>query len=415
MIGDAEFWSRQSRVSYFWLQQQLEIDLTFATEAINVLKHVNPSSTYTTASSASALLNHWVVERELKVYQRGKPVDDVAAVILYADEDRDYTPAMNAVEQGWRIDREEFAAILARYEMTVPDVMKVGASGARNNKRLIVLIKGREALPVRAIPYVTGWKMSPDVLAKNLARTNNPQFAGLQNLFAYHIQAGDPTQILPKEWDAVVVQLDALEAQLQIEFPDRADDKEDPRGYATWRKRATIEIPSGTFIWLDDFECKFLEDASSGYLTPPKERIGERTLNFSPMMADGVRETVLEGFDKGEAEKPANGVVTPSSMPERATTESAFPAADGSVAWKIAAVKCADDEGAKQWRSGMREISARGVAKVVAARLAVNRDYWGERGPRDAHTVRKQALKGWKFSPPEPGASGASDGDDSPQ
>src|SRR6266404_3271230 len=104
MSADAEFWSRQSRVSYFWLQEGLEADVTFAAEAMEVLKRLRPLSTYTTASSATGLLNHWAVERELTVFERGEPVD-VAAVKLYPDENGDYTAADNAVEQGWRIDR----------------------------------------------------------------------------------------------------------------------------------------------------------------------------------------------------------------------------------------------------------------------------------------------------------------------
>lgn len=37
----------------------------------------------------------------------------------------------------------------------------------------IVCIDGREALPVRAIPYVTEWELSPDIVADALAQ-NNP-------------------------------------------------------------------------------------------------------------------------------------------------------------------------------------------------------------------------------------------------
>ena len=38
---------------------------------------------------------------------------------------------------------------------------------------LVVCIGDRDALPVRAIPFVTGWKVSPDVVAKRLARRGN--------------------------------------------------------------------------------------------------------------------------------------------------------------------------------------------------------------------------------------------------
>ena len=38
---------------------------------------------------------------------------------------------------------------------------------------LVVCIGDRDALPVRAIPLLTGWKVSPDVVAKRLARQGN--------------------------------------------------------------------------------------------------------------------------------------------------------------------------------------------------------------------------------------------------
>ena len=38
---------------------------------------------------------------------------------------------------------------------------------------LVVCIGDRDGLPVRAIPFVTGWKVSPDVVAKRLARQGN--------------------------------------------------------------------------------------------------------------------------------------------------------------------------------------------------------------------------------------------------
>jgi hypothetical protein len=36
---------------------------------------------------------------------------------------------------------------------------------------VLVFINGREAVPVRAIPYVAGRGMSPDVVARSLAVT----------------------------------------------------------------------------------------------------------------------------------------------------------------------------------------------------------------------------------------------------
>ena len=63
-------------------------------------------------------------------------------------------------------------------------------------------INGREAIPVRAIPFVTGWSMSPDMVASTLAHTD--LFTRLRGIAAYHLDSnGEPAPMLPKEWDGV--------------------------------------------------------------------------------------------------------------------------------------------------------------------------------------------------------------------
>jgi hypothetical protein len=62
--------------------------------------------------------------------------------------------------------------------------------------------------------------------------------------------------------------------------------------------------------------------------------------------------------------------------------------------------KIADKIALKKYRSGMREISARGIYKEVADELGKDSTTHGNRGPRGAESVRTIGLKGWKFSPP---------------
>lgn len=65
-----------------------------------------------------------------------------------------------------------------------------------------VVIGGREALPVRAIPYITGWTMSPDMVAAGLAITDLAR--RLEKIAAYHLLTdGSIAAMLPKEWDAL--------------------------------------------------------------------------------------------------------------------------------------------------------------------------------------------------------------------
>ncbi|MBK6294567.1 MAG: hypothetical protein IPF55_09915 [Rhodoferax sp.] len=70
-------------------------------------------------------------------------------------------------------------------------------------------INGREAIPVRAIPYVTGWRwprgISPDSLAKTLGIHPNERtpFDGLRTSSAYKMYLGKAVAVRPEEWNMV--------------------------------------------------------------------------------------------------------------------------------------------------------------------------------------------------------------------
>lgn len=158
------------------------------------------------------------------------------------------------------------------------------------NMNLIVQIAGRDALPVRAIPFVTGWSLAPDTLAKQFAKRVGAPFAGLQNTFAYHMPSGLPVKMLPKEWDKFVADLAALEAALRSKFTD------DGQGYAAWRGEAVQELPAGVFVWLDEFLLDFQADFSPEKITLLHERVGDRDLTLTPTLDFTTRSVVMEGF-----------------------------------------------------------------------------------------------------------------------
>jgi hypothetical protein len=161
------------------------------------------------------------------------------------------------------------------------------------NSQLVVQIDGRDAIPVRAIPYVTGWKLSPDEIAQQLAHRAGPQFARLENVAAYHMQAGSPVKMLPKEWDAHVVQLTAFGARLREKY---STDTNGSQGYAAWRNGSAELLPAGVFVWRDEFESDFRHDFSRDVVTFSDERLLDRDLIDSPVLADDVRTMVLAGF-----------------------------------------------------------------------------------------------------------------------
>lgn len=69
--------------------------------------------------------------------------------------------------------------------------------------------------------------------------------------------------------------------------------------------------------------------------------------------------------------------------------------------WVARARELAQAIGLKKWNTGIRNISAREVASSVASELGKEPKYWGNQGPRGESNVRNEALRGWKFQPPD--------------
>jgi hypothetical protein len=156
---------------------------------------------------------------------------------------------------------------------------------------LVVKVEGREALPVRAIPYVTGWTISPDVVAESFAKAAVPGFEKLRNTGTYHTRDGQVVKLLPKEWDACVAALSGLQAALKERFDN------DDIGYAAWLARSVSKLPAGVFVWFDDFVQDFEHDYSPERRAIIDERPGDRELNLSPHLDNETLNTVIEGFD----------------------------------------------------------------------------------------------------------------------
>jgi hypothetical protein len=154
---------------------------------------------------------------------------------------------------------------------------------------VIKTIESREAIPVRAIPFITGWVMSPDNIAASLA--NNDFSKKFQDLFAYHLSSnGRPARLPPREWDTVEAELKSLSRQLQI------NGKISQQKHAIWRQKSIKLLPPGTFVWKDEFEKAFTLFYLSGDHIQSEERPGDRELNYSPLILLKSCEAVTEGF-----------------------------------------------------------------------------------------------------------------------
>lgn len=149
-------------------------------------------------------------------------------------------------------------------------------------------LDGRPFVPVRLIPYATGWSISPDVLIKMLSNSDQWHRVFIPS---YHLLPDKSYQaMLPKEWDVFLADIQILDDELH------ADETIEQGNYPTWRKQAIKVIPAGTFVWLDDFEAAFTRMESRIIRTD--ERPGDRDINLQPFIPQDMRELIYVGFEE---------------------------------------------------------------------------------------------------------------------
>ena len=246
--------------------------------------------------------------------------------------------------------------------------------GARMN--CVVIIAGREAVPVRAIPFVTGWQsFSPDAVAEGLAhRLESGKLAGLT---AYHIaRDGSIAAMLPKEWDGPARALDALSAKLNEMEGD---------SYPAWREQSIPELPSHCFVWRDELEKNVTDWWRRLHLVG--ERPGDKELNFTPRIPPSLEEAVFEGMPKDDA-----AASVPAEAEAEPTADEAHPTVDD---WREQARTITDELDSADLKVGAYD-SVTNIADRVAKRmreLGIN----GPRGPLSGRTVLREALQGGKW------------------
>ena len=173
---------------------------------------------------------------------------------------------------------------------------------------VVVQIQGRDALPVRAVPFAGRWQWmsSPDGIAsacsqkpitamkfetehrgeeKEIAVRNReylPSFVLLSD--------GAVRQLHPDEWSFCAVEIKGLESKL------RGEELVEDGNFAPWRRQAIEKLPAGVFVWLDDFKRWM------AYTCPPDcseqeeddELIEEPTLQ--PLVPPELEGVLFEGF-----------------------------------------------------------------------------------------------------------------------
>ena len=155
-------------------------------------------------------------------------------------------------------------------------------------KKLTAFIEGREVIPVRAIPFVSGWKPSPDKLAQMFGKI--PGYDLFHGFEAHYQTDAGTRKMLPKEWDATIAAFDALEQALRREKGTHEE------GYLQWRKESPLLLPSGVFMWFDEFE----RDYALFYKKPIHidTRKDEGCINLFCRLPDGIAfEQIMAGFE----------------------------------------------------------------------------------------------------------------------
>jgi len=146
--------------------------------------------------------------------------------------------------------------------------------------KVIVEIEGRNAIPVREIPFLTNWAtMSPDVVADALAGTAHH----FQGLASFRIEGPVQKEISTTWWENFPCrQLKALSDKI------KAKETTHETGYQEWRSRSIPILPAGVFVWQDEYETRhnyFHGPDSTSYLVegdwlPENEQLTRVALDF---------------------------------------------------------------------------------------------------------------------------------------
>ncbi|MFX1761904.1 hypothetical protein PWP93_04780 [Paraburkholderia sp. A1RI-2L] len=113
------------KFSLYWLNTKLDEDAAFAEQALAVLGRISEQrpkvlrDTTTKASAASALVNEWLVNRDLPCYRRGRAIDDFAAEIV-EPETSDLSEAIEILEASIELHRDDVVRLLQREGIRVP-------------------------------------------------------------------------------------------------------------------------------------------------------------------------------------------------------------------------------------------------------------------------------------------------------
>lgn len=200
--------------------------------------------------------------------------------------------------------------------------------------KVIVTIEGREAIPVRAIPLLTDWKkISPDFVARIFAGDEKLflHLPAFESLCAYQLNSdGSYVATEKRAWESWVVRgLDACSTRIKETHTNYEV------GYQQWRQESWTLLPSGVFVWRDEFEAAYQSEYGPDSLRALANRKSYDAkayrLNFSPEawgLSGDWREVLMEGFAQAIVSTglcSENGVASAQSQAVSATVLKVMP------------------------------------------------------------------------------------------
>lgn len=153
----------------------------------------------------------------------------------------------------------------------------------------IIQIHGREAIPVRALPWLTDWQFSAQEVAEALAHDKGYEsFAGME---AYRLDDGAIQPVRVGEWlNSVTISIEEI---AERELPP-----------TEWEKLSLAALPAGVFVWRDEWEPAYNYSTYSPDAMFTLGGATKKALNFDPRIPPEMASLVMEGFSQGEALTP---------------------------------------------------------------------------------------------------------------
>jgi len=166
--------------------------------------------------------------------------------------------------------------------------------------------KPRQAVPVRQIPFATGWFLDPTAIARLCSGTEPRVPGGSELIFLssyYIVPTGETLQVPARDWDETLRDLSALGQRLKAQESTKDENIQE------WRTQSINLLPNTTFVWHDDlinvWEKLYprMPDTAGAKFDADKEypayenRPGDYDLNLQSYVPNNIKNSVFEGFE----------------------------------------------------------------------------------------------------------------------